>query len=125
MILKISDCFIKKFLHNMVHEDDPDKLDFKPTTQADFLRHKSQLYKFYDDLTAKVNDYKFWRLIVRIKQTFKEPHSVIKETKFKEIRSMMKINWHVEIETCELIERAIGELVDQIFSQQTPSDEEI
>lgn len=71
-----------------------------------------------------MNDYKVWRLIGRVKSSLKEPIDEVKELKFKEIRSLMKINWQVEIETCELVERTIGELVDDIFQKCTPSDEE-
>ena len=41
----------------------------------------------------------------------------------KEIRAIMGINWHVEIETCELVERTLIELVNDIFSK-SPADEE-
>mmetsp|Transcript_32157 Transcript_32157/g.49180 ORF Transcript_32157/g.49180 Transcript_32157/m.49180 type:complete len:123 (-) Transcript_32157:31-399(-) len=99
-------------------------MDHKKTTPEEFERHKVQLYKFYFDLTEKINDYKYWRLIGRIKQSFREPFAVIKETKFKEIRAIMKINWHVELETCELVERTLLELVNDIFSAGEATEEE-
>ena len=46
----------------------------------------------------------------RIKVTLNEPPLDIKEYKLKEIRSLMHINWQVELKQCELIERAIIEL---------------
>jgi len=42
----------------------------------------------------------------------------------KEIRAIMGINWNAEIETCELIERTLIELVNDIYSKCQPSDEE-
>ena len=42
----------------------------------------------------------------------------------KEIRAIMKINWNVEIETCELVERTLAELVNDIFTKADPSEEE-
>ena len=36
----------------------------------------------------------------------------------------MKINWHVEIETCELLEKTLSELVDGLFPQYDVSEEE-
>ena len=42
----------------------------------------------------------------------------------KEIRAIMKINWYVEIEVCELVERTLAELVNDIYSKCPPSDEE-
>lgn len=70
------------------------------------------------------SDYKIWRLIGRIKISLGEPISEVKEIKMKEIRAIMGINWNVEIETCELVERTLIELVNDIFSKGEPSDEE-
>ena len=75
-------------------------------------------------MTEKISDYKIWRVVGRIKGTLKEPMSEIKEIKLKEIRCMMKINWHVEIERLELVEKTLVELVNDIFSQCEASEEE-
>ena len=56
--------------------------------------------------------------------SLKEPFSVVKDIKMKEIRAIMGINWHVEIETCELVERTLIELVNDIFSKCPADDEE-
>lgn len=56
-----------------------------------------------------------WRLIGRIKSVLREPFDEIKELKFKEIRSLMVIDWENEIDTCEKIERSMEELV-KIFT---------
>ena len=42
----------------------------------------------------------------------------------KEISCLQKINWSVDIETCELIEKAMQELVDEIFSKMPANTEE-
>ena len=49
---------------------------------------------------------------------------MVKDIKMKEIRAIMGINWHVEIETCELVERTLIELVNDIFSNCPADDEE-
>ena len=82
------------------------------------------MYRFYQDVTEKINDYKIWRVIGRVKGSLKEPIEEIKELKLKEIRCLQKINWHVEIETLELIEKTLSELVTDIFSKCEASDEE-
>lgn len=76
------------------------------------LRHKKYLYKFYNDVTEKINDAKIWRLIGSMKKNFREDWSEIKELKLKELRTMMEINWQVDIEKCKSIEKVLGELVD-------------
>ena len=125
LLLRIADCFIKKYINNDVHQDDPDKEARTAVTQAEFIRHKDQLYKFFDHITQNLpSDYKIWRLIGRIKLSLKEPFSVVKDIKMKEIRAIMGINWHVEIETCELVERTLIELVNDIFSNCPADDEE-
>ena len=48
LLLKIVDCFNKKFINNQVHEDDPNKSLALPVSEVDFERHKNQLYKFFD-----------------------------------------------------------------------------
>merc|ERR1719263_2727903 len=42
----------------------------------------------------------------------------------KELNCLMKINWQVDLELCETVERTLGELVDDIFTKCAPSDEE-
>ena len=91
---------------------------------VDFKRHKVQLYKFYDLLTEKISDYKFWRLICRIKGGFNEPAEEVKGLKLKEINCIMKIHWFDDIETCELVERGLAELVDEQFPKSAATDEE-
>lgn len=41
LILRISDCFIKKFINNEVLPDDPNRSNIQPTSHTDFLRHKA------------------------------------------------------------------------------------
>jgi len=126
LLLRISDCFIKRFVNNQAHESDPDReaVEANPTTMPEFLRHKAQLYRFFDQVTAKMSDDKIWRLICRIKSSLKEPIEEVKALKMKELNCLMKINWQVDLELCETVERALGELVNDIFSKCTPSDEE-
>ena len=86
----------------------------------EFKRHKVQLYKFFDDITGKIaTDHKFWRLICRVKYNFEEDPAEVKELKLKEIRAIMKINWHVDISTCELVEKTLAELVGE-YSEKSP-----
>ena len=74
--------------------------------------HKKQLYLVFDEYTAKqTKDWKVWRLIARIKGILKESPNEIKEIKFKELRSMMALNWENEIETCEKVERGVEEIL--------------
>lgn len=37
---------------------------------------------------------------------------------------MMEINWHVDIEKCKVIEKVLSEMVDEIFTEIPPSEEE-
>jgi len=62
------------------------------------IRHKKQLYSFFDDYTEKITDPKIWRLIGRMKTSFMEPVEIIKEIKFKEIRAYMELGWENRIE---------------------------
>lgn len=117
--MKCADCFIKRFLEGKLHPDDPTRPangNTQKITVEEFDRHRHQLYRFFEDVTEKISDYKIWRLIGRVKGSLKEPISEIKELKFKEVRCLMKINWHVEIEVLELVERTLVELVNDIFS---------
>ena len=127
LLLKISDVFIKRYIQNQVHEADPDRDEgggAPPVAMDEFLRHKSQLYHFYDQVTEKISDYKIWRLICRVKGSLKEPIEEVKQLKMKELNCMMKISWNVDIETCELVERTLGELINDFFSKCPPSEEE-
>ena len=124
LLLRIVECFNKKFIKNEVHEDDPDKNKAVPCDEHDFGRHKAQLYRFFDDCTEKINDFKFWRLICKVKKSLGEDRELVKELKFKEIRSIMKINWNVEIAVCEQLERTLNELITVIFSESPATDEE-
>lgn len=76
-------------------------------------------------MTEKIQDYKFWKLIGRVKHSLGEDIKEVKEIKLKEINALMKINWHVELETCELIETSIGEMVERIFPLCPATTEEI
>ena len=40
LMLKVVDCFNKKYINNVVLEDDPNRADQEPTTPEDFIRHK-------------------------------------------------------------------------------------
>lgn len=131
LMLRLTDCFVTRYVKNQIHPNDPARLDEgvvetigKPLTVIEFDRHKQQLYKLYNKVTDKVNDYKIWRLIGRLKSQVGEPIEEIKEIKLKELRAIMKINWEVEVETCELVEKTLGELVDDIFPKLEggPSD---
>jgi len=53
-----------------------------------FVKHKAQLYKFYSEFSNKINDYRVWRLICRIKQVLQEPVAEAIEAKKNEIRSL-------------------------------------
>ena len=53
-----------------------------------------------------------------------EEPSFIKELKMKEIHAMMKINWHVELDTCEYLEAVLKELVTDVFSKCPGTTEE-
>lgn len=36
----------------------------------------------------------------------------------------MHINWQVDIATCELVEKVLGELISEVFSKIEPNEEE-
>ena len=119
---KICDCFISKFIRNKVHELDPDSEAInEPCSEADFQRHKGQLYKFFDSYTEKITDHKVWRIIYQVKRSLAEQVEIVKELKFKEIRSQMHINWQTDIATCELVEKTLGELISEVYSQIEPT----
>jgi hypothetical protein len=44
-----------------------------------------------------VRDWQIWRLIGRIKSVLQEPKAEIKDLKYKEIKSLMVINWEHEM----------------------------
>ena len=126
LMAKICECFIGKFIKNKVHELDPDadaKLN-EPCSEADFKRHKAQLYKFFDQYTEKISDYRVWRLIYQVKRSLAEPMETVKELKLKEIRGIMHINWQTDIATCELVEKTLGELISEVYSTIKASEEE-
>jgi len=77
----------------------------------EFIRHKKQLYNFFLAYSSRIHDSNIWRLIARIKGMLQEKPTVVKEAKMNEIRCLQKINWNVELETCELVERAVCELM--------------
>jgi len=66
-------------------------------SKEDFLRHKAMLYQFYDFLLDKKNDYQIWRLVGRIKAILREPSTMIKDLKVKELKSLMKPNWNIQL----------------------------
>lgn len=72
LILRLVDCFNKKYIGNAVHEADPNKTDAQPCSPVDFIRHKTQLYNFFNQLTEKMSNHKFWHLIGRVKASLNE-----------------------------------------------------
>ena len=80
-------------------------------TTEEFIRHKKQLYNFYKSYSDFIHDFNIWRLISRVKGMLHEKPTVVKEAKMNEIRALQRIDWNIEIERCELVERAICELV--------------
>lgn len=75
-------------------------------------KHKKRLFDFYRDFSNHINDYQVWRLLTRVKNELGEPFAEVKLCKMNEIRSLQKINWHVELDQCKLVERAVVELVE-------------
>ena len=75
------------------------------------MKHKPYLYKFFKTYQEHISDYQVWRLIGRIKTILQEDPAVIKEDKMSEARCLMKQNWNVQVEVCELVERCCCELV--------------
>jgi len=73
LLLKVSDCFIKRYVQNERHQADPDLVGMsdqeknEPLSDEEVVRNKRYLYKFYDDVTEKINHHKVWRLICRVK----------------------------------------------------------
>ena len=63
------------------------------------------------------------RLLARIKQTLGDTVQEVKECKMSEIRSLRKINWLVEFDQCQLVERVICELVEMMADVQRNKDE--
>ena len=59
-----------------------------------------------------------------MKENFQEPWEEIKEIKFKELRTMMNINWHVDIQRCKEVEKVLGELVEEVFKEIPATEEE-
>lgn len=102
LLLKISEIFLDKYV------------DKEDVTLETFLKHKAYLYKFFGDFSNKINDFRVWRLICRIKQVLKEPLPEVAEAKKNEIRSLQKPGWNVELEVVENVERALIELVQML-----------
>ena len=50
-----------------------------------------------------------------MKANLYEPLKIVKEIKFKELRSLMKLNWHIDLELVELVEKTLLELIEEIF----------
>ena len=50
-------------------------------------------------------------MISKIKGMLQEKPTVVKEAKMNEIRCLQRSGWEVELERCELVERAICELM--------------
>jgi hypothetical protein len=51
------------------------------------------------------------RLIGRIYTVLKEEPGMIKTSKMNEARCLMKVNWNIQIDICEWVERSMVELV--------------
>ena len=99
-MLKISELFIAKYVNNP---------DIKP---EHFIKHKAHLYKFFTDFSNKINDFRVWRLVSRIKSVLKEPIVEIVEAKKNEVRSLQHAGWNVELDIVNNVERALIELVE-------------
>lgn len=59
-----------------------------------------------------------------MKKELGEPVPEIKACKMSEIRSLMKINWHVELDQCKLVERAVCDLVELLGNTSEMTKEE-
>ena len=88
------------------------------------LRHKKHLFAFFKDFSNCINDYQVWRLFARVKAELGEPVADIKVCKMSEIRSLMKINWHVELNECKKVERAVCDLVELLGDTDEMTKEE-
>jgi hypothetical protein len=53
-----------------------------------------------------------------------EPIEEIKEIKFKEIRAQMILGWENNIDDLNLVEKTLGELMKDIFTDHPINDEE-
>ena len=53
-----------------------------------------------------------------------EPLEVVQEIKMKEIRALMRIGWESDIETNEIIEKSLGELIEFYGRKETITDSE-
>ena len=90
-------------------------------TREEELRHRKNLYRFFTDYTNCISDFQVWRLYCRIKTELDEPVAELKECKMNEIRALQKINWHVDLDQCKLVERAVIEFVE--MSDQRSNEE--
>ena len=103
MMLRICDVFLKSYVATATIAD---------LSKEEFLVNKRQLYTFFDEYTEKIaKDWQVWRLICRIKGILREPFDVVKDIKYKEIRSLMIIDWENQIDNCEKIEICLEELM--------------
>jgi len=112
LLLKLSEVFLDKYVNK------------QDMTVETFQKHKAALYKFFSDFSNKINDFRVWRLICRIKQVLQEPIEVVIETKKNEIRSLQKPGWNVELEVVENVERALIELVELLDKKGEFTNEE-
>lgn len=81
LLVKIAELFLSKYA-----EDDK-------MAESDFLRHKKRLFEFFKHFSNQINDYNVHRLVWRVKVTLGEPIEEVKDYKFKELRSLMCVNW--------------------------------
>lgn len=84
--------------------------------EPEFLKHKLRLFDFFKHFSNQINDHNVHRLVWRVKITLGEPAEAVKDYKFKELRSLMCVNWQVTLKQCELIERALYELDEHFTS---------
>jgi hypothetical protein len=82
LLVKIAELFLQKYA------GDDSKL-----SEAEFQRHKKNLYGFFKDFSNHINDHNVHRLVWRIKIALNESAEDIKEYKLKEIRAIMCANW--------------------------------
>lgn len=113
LLVKIAELFLQKYA------GDDSKL-----SEAEFQRHKKNLYGFFKDFSNHINDHNVHRLVWRIKIALNESAEDIKEYKLKEIRAIMCANWQVQPKQCELIERAVCELHELFESKQIKASNE-
>ena len=107
----------KVFLNNYASlpADDPRSMAEKGEAVAkNMALHKPYLYKFIKNFQEHISDHQIWRMVWRIKTTFKEDPTEVKEAKINEINAMCKTNWSVQLDVCEVVEKSVIELI-QMF----------